>query len=85
MYPRPARGQRRARESYADGWWDTDDPSGFLRLTGAWRAHIVRDRTTAGYDLSSIPSSDGRSDQTARPQRPFHYDQGTSSSNFSTK
>ena len=47
-------------ESYADGWWDTDDLTGLLRLAhrNLARTHTAATACTVGYDPSSIPSRD---------------------------
>ena len=67
-------------ESYADGWWDTDDLSGFLRLAhrSLARTHIARDRIHSWLRPVVDPIARRRradQDRDARNVR-AHYDLG---------
>ena len=67
-------------ESYADGWWDTDDLTGFLRLAhrSLARTHAAATACTAGYDPSSTRSPDAGAPDKDRDARNIraHYDLG---------
>ncbi len=67
-------------ESFADGWWDTDDLSGFLRLAcrNVGRTHNARDRLYRGVRPVVDPIARRRrpdKDRDARNVR-AHYDLG---------
>lgn len=81
LYPRLLReGSVGLGESYADGWWDTDDLAGFLRLAhrNLSRTHALRDRIhhVASPILDPIARRRAVDQERDRANVRAHYDLG---------